>query len=106
MMPKYYPSCDDLKVALEKLLRANGAEYVSSNIVIRAISDGGPPAYVVTVGSSCAELFAEQLSRITGRIFFARAPSFVLYDLDLVAIRKDAEHIVPAGDVKTDSHMS
>ena len=70
--------CESLKAALEKLLRAHGSAHFNSSVQVRAISDGGPPAFIVKAPQSCGPILAEQLSGITGRIFFSYEPSFIL----------------------------
>jgi hypothetical protein len=54
-------TCDSLKAALEKLLRASGSAHFNSSVQVRAISDGGPPAYIVKAPQSCGSILAEQL---------------------------------------------
>ena len=72
-------TCDSLKAALEKRLRASSSAPFNSSIQVRAISDGGPPAYIVKAAQSCGPILAEQLSEITGHIFFPYEPSVVLF---------------------------
>jgi hypothetical protein len=72
-------TCESLKAALEKLLRANGSAHFNSSVQVRAVSNGGPPAYIVQAPPSCGPILAEQLSGITGHIFFSYEPSFVLF---------------------------
>jgi len=54
-------TCDSLKAALEKRLRASSSAPFNSSIQVRAISDGGPPAYIVKAAQSCGPILAEQL---------------------------------------------
>jgi hypothetical protein len=46
---------------------------------VRATSDGGPPAISSRLPPSCGPILEEQLSEITGHIFFPCEPSVVLF---------------------------
>ena len=86
-------TCESLQAALEKLLRANGSAAFNSSVQDRAMSDGGPPAYIVKVPQSCGPMLAEKLSEITGRIFFSYEPSFVLFNDSIPRVLAAAELI-------------
>jgi hypothetical protein len=86
-------TCESAKAALEKLLLANGSAHVNSSVNVRAISDVGPPAYIIKAPQSCGPLLAEQLSGITGRIFFSYEPSFVLFNDSILRALAAAERV-------------
>src|SRR3954470_11505246 len=84
-------TCETIRAALEKLLLANGSVHFNSSVEVRAISDGGPPAYIIKTPQSCGPLLAEQLSGITGRILLSYEPSFVLFhDICCVCLRRQS----------------
>jgi len=79
MIPSY-PVCEVLTVALEKILEINDPKNGSRAVEVCAMRGSGPTAYVVRVEVSRGPLLAEQLSQITGQIYFSWSPSFVLFD--------------------------
>jgi hypothetical protein len=90
MIPSY-PACEVLTVALEKILEMKDPKAGSRPVEVCAMHGSGATAYVVRVEVSRCPLLAEQLSRITGRIFFSWSPSFVLFDDNVAPIVKAAE---------------
>ena len=86
-------TCDTLRAALEKLLLANGSTHLNSSVEVRAISDGGPPAYIIKAPQSCGPLLAQQLSGITGRMFFSYEPSFVLFHDSIPRVLAAADRV-------------
>ena len=86
-------TCESLKAALDKLLLANGSAHFNSSVNVRAISDGGPPAYIIKASQSCGPLLAQQLSGITGRMFFSYEPSFVLFHDSIPRVLAAAERV-------------
>jgi hypothetical protein len=92
MIPSY-PVCEVLAVALEKILEIKDAKSGSHPVEVCAMRGSGPTAYVVRVDVSRRLLLAEQLSSITGQIFFSWSPSFVLFDDNIASILAAAELI-------------
>ncbi len=92
MIPSY-PVCEVLTVALEKILEIKDAKSGSHPVEVCAMRGSGPTAYVVRVEVSRRLLLAEQLSSITGQIFFSWSPSFVLFDDNIASILAAAELI-------------
>ena len=86
-------TCETIRAALEKLLLANGSVHFNSSVEVRAISDGGPPAYIIKAPQSCGPLLAQQLSGITGRMFFSYEPSFVLFHDSIPRVLEAAERV-------------
>ena len=86
-------TCESLQAALEKLLLVNGFAHLNSRVQVRAISDVGPPAFIIKAPQSCGPLLAEQLSGITGRIFFSYEPSFVLFHDSILRVLAAAERV-------------
>jgi hypothetical protein len=90
MVPSY-SVCEDLTIAIEKILEITDPKAGNHPVEVCAMRGSGPTAYVVRVEVSRGPLLAEQLSRITGQIFFSWSPSFVLFDDNIASILNAAE---------------
>src|SRR3954451_2515712 len=90
MVPSY-SVCEVLAVAFEKILEVNDPPIGSRPVEVCAMRGSGPTVYVVRVDVSRGPLLAIKLSRITGRIFFAWSPSFILFDDNIASILDAAE---------------